>query len=97
MKCLRSILMSCPDWTQPQYPAYFGSAADTLIGVNFPLGTPWALGKVDRVGNRTLVGLAARRPALTDWKAPSFHGAHPNRTSRPGVTRNVSTGVRPAP
>jgi hypothetical protein len=41
------LLMDCP--ASLDLAAYFNSAADTLIGVNFPLGTPWALGKVDRV------------------------------------------------
>jgi hypothetical protein len=42
------LLMDCP--VSLDLAAYFNSAADTLIGVNFPLGTPWALGKVDRAG-----------------------------------------------
>jgi hypothetical protein len=42
------LLMDCP--ASLDLAAYFNSAAGTLIGVNFPLGTPWALGKVDRAG-----------------------------------------------
>ena len=35
------LLMDCP--ASLDLAAYFNSTADTLIGVNFPLGTPWAL------------------------------------------------------
>jgi hypothetical protein len=49
------LLMDCP--VSFDLAAYFNSAAGALLGVNFPLGTPWALGKVDRAGKwRRCVG-----------------------------------------
>jgi hypothetical protein len=41
------LLIDCP--ASLDLAAYFNSAAGTLIGVIFPLGTPWALG-IDRAG-----------------------------------------------